>query len=243
MNRFVNAVRSNILSITSIAFLVLVFTACNKVDTPQNNPRIPAAGLMAFNMTTDKSEVGITLSGNNFISTPLGFASYTGAYVPVFLGVREVRSFDGSTGSTLAIANQDFKDSAYYSLFITGANGNYQNLLIKDPLDSLPTTTGHAFVRYINAVPDSSKPIVTITANGTDLVNTSASYAALSNFTSVAPGDITVAINSGLSIAATRLITVEKDKVYTILLVGTPGSADPVKAVQVKYVLNGRLTP
>jgi hypothetical protein len=40
-----------------------------------------------------------------------------------------------------------------------------------------------------------------------------------------------------------RTVTLEKDKVYTVLLVGIPGLTDKTKSVQIKYIANGTLTP
>jgi hypothetical protein len=40
-----------------------------------------------------------------------------------------------------------------------------------------------------------------------------------------------------------RTVTLEKDKVYTVLLVGIPGQTDTTKSVQIKYIANGTLTP
>lgn len=44
-----NSVRKNALSITGIAALLFVFSACNKLDNNGNN-NTPVAGLMAFNL-------------------------------------------------------------------------------------------------------------------------------------------------------------------------------------------------
>ena len=102
------------------------------------------------------------------------------------------------------------------------ANGNYKNMITEDNLDSLPTSTGNAFVRYINAIPDSSGPMVTIASNGTNVESGNASFVKVSEFTGIAPGDIFAAVNINATISADRTFSVEKDKVYTILLVRRP---------------------
>ncbi len=217
----------------------ILFTACKKISS-NDNVRTPAAGLMAFNLAPDKQAIGFTLSGNTFGNAPMAYTSYSGNYYPVFTGTREVRSFDYNTGSTLAITNNNFADSSYYSAFLLGVNGNYRNVIVKDELDTLTTTAGKAWVRYINAVADSvSTPTVTI---GESAFNEAAPYASVSSFKKVNAGSLNTAIN-GSNIAASRTITVDENKVYTILFVGQPNQADSSKAVQVKFILNGTIAP
>ncbi|MEJ7588304.1 MAG: DUF4397 domain-containing protein [Ferruginibacter sp.] len=120
-----------------------------------------------------------------------------------------------------------------------GANGTYRNVIVNDDLDTLSAAGGQAFVRYINAIPDSSKPLITLTANGAELSNRSEAFGNVSSFSGVNPGDITIKVANGTTIAANPTITLEKGKIYTILLVGLPGSVDPAKAVQVKFITNG----
>lgn len=242
MNKLFNVPRLNILPIAGIVSIIFLFMSCKKSEDNVNT-RFPSAGLMAFNLSPDKAAIGITLSGNNLTTVPLGYTSFTGAYLPVFTGSREVRSYDVNTGASLATDNRVFQDSMYYSLFTLGANGNYRNLVVNDKLDSLSSTSGEAFVRYINAIPDSSKPIVTITSNGTDLVNNSASFASVSGFSAVSPGNISISVNNGAGISANRTIMAETGKVYTILLVGVAGDPDPAKGVQVKFIQNGTVSP
>ena len=144
--------------------------------------------------------------------------------------------------SAIARVDYNFETNKYYSLFIVGANGNYRNVVTNDNFDSLSSTTGNAYVRYINAIPDSTHPKVTITTNGTTLADVDAPFTAVSDFISTTPGEIKVAINNDSTINANRTITLEQGKVYTVLLVGIPGAADTTKTVQIKYVLNGSLT-
>ena len=61
-----------------ILLLLIIFSACKKYDNKVT--RIPSAGLMAFNLATDKDAVGISLSGNNLTNTPLSYTSFTGGY-------------------------------------------------------------------------------------------------------------------------------------------------------------------
>jgi hypothetical protein len=83
---------------------------------------------------------------------------------------------------------------------------------------------------------------VTIAANGSNVVNDNASFTAVSEFRTIDAGDVAVKVNNGSTIDASRNISVEQGKVYTVLLVGVPGAADATKAVQIKFILNGSLS-
>ena len=96
-------------------------------------------------------------------------------------------------------------------------------------------------MRYINAIPDSTKPTVTITANGTNVVNTQAGFSSVSDFVAADPGQVTITVKNNTTIDANRTISLEQGKVYTVLLAGIPGATDTTKAVQIKYILNGSL--
>ncbi len=239
MKRFVNVMRTPARTMAAIFIASIVFMACKK-----NDPGLittPAAGLMAFNLAPDKSAIGFTLSGNQLGGQPLGYSNFTGTYLPIFVGNREVRSFDYNTGSTLAITNGNFADSTYYSLFLLGTNGVYRNLLVKDELDTLAAVAGKAWVRYINAIPDSSAQVhVTV---GESTVNETAAYASVSAFKQVNAGSVNTSISNGGNISAARTITLEVNKIYTILFSGLPGQSDPAKAVQIRFIQNGTITP
>jgi hypothetical protein len=240
MKRRFFSMRLNIVALAGF-LSVMLFSACKKgLDT--GDTQLPVAGLMAFNLVPGNSSVGIALSGNNFTNSPLSYTNYTGGYRLVYVGNREVESYDFYTGSTLATATHLFEDSAYYSVFVAGTNGKYSNIIVKDNLDSLSSATG-AFVRYVNAIPDSTRqPLVDISSNGTNVFNDNAAFTSVSNFKEVTPGDISVKVNDGSAINSNRTITVEKGKIYTILLVGKPAETDSTQAVQIKYIQNGVLS-
>lgn len=232
----ISFVRKLIVPLSGIILISLLFTACKKDDQPVVNT--PVAGLMAFNLTIDKPATGITLGGNNLTNVPLGFSNFTGAYLPVFTGARVVEAVDINTRMPFTSGSQNFMADKYYSAFIVGANGIYNNVIVEDMLDSLTMTSGEAYVRYINAIPDSSSPAVTITS-GANVMDNNATYGSVSGFSKLATGDAMFSVNNGSTINANRSITLENNKVYTILLVGQPGSTDPDKTVQIKYIVNG----
>lgn len=232
-------VRRHTIPLAGLLFILLFFGACKKtLDTTGN--KLPVSGLMALNLVPDKASVNITLSGQNLTNFPLLYTNYTGGYLGVYAGNRDIASYDFNSGTMLASTNQLFADSANYSLFVLGSNGNYRNVIVKDNLDSLPSTTGQAFVRYVNAIADSTQqPLVTISSGGTNVFSNNASFASVSDFKGITPGDISVKVNNESAINSSRTITVEQGKIYTILLVGIPGQADSAKAVQIKFIQNG----
>ena len=233
---------SILIPLTGFLLMTIAFNACKK--TTYTNSHTPVAGLMAFNLVPDSSAVGVTISGNNFTSTPLNYIDYTGNYRGVNTGIRDVTFYNFSTGAALAITSQVFADSAFYSAFLVGTTGNYKNVIVKDDFDSLTSASGQAYVRYVNAIPDSTlQPTVTISSNGNNVFNTSATFPGVSDFKGITPGDIAVNVNAESGSTASRTITVEQGKIYTILLVGQPGATDSTKAVQIKFIQNGQVTP
>ena len=233
--------RRHSIPLTGFLLMMFLFSACKKTLDTATQP--PVAGLMAFNLVPDKEAVGFTISGNNLTNFPLRYTNYTGNYQPVYIGSRDVASYDFNSGNTLATVNQLFKDSAYYSVFAVGANGMYKNVLVEDKLDSLSSTTGQAFVRYVNAIADSTQqPLVTVSAGGTNVFSDATPFATVSGFKGVTPGDVSIKVTGESAINSSRDITVEQGKIYTILLVGIPGQTDSTKAVQIKFIQNGVLS-
>lgn len=240
MERLVSFMRRNAYLMTAALLVVVFFSACKKETSYE---RTPAAGLMAFNLAPDQNAVGITLSGNVLTNTPLNYTSFTGSYLPIYIGSRNLTAVDYYSGTQLATTTQVFADSMYYSSFTVGDSGNYKNVVVNDKLDSLVATPNQAFVRYINAIPDStSSPLVTFSSNGSNVISNNAAFASISGFTQISAGNITVGVNNGGTIAANRTIAVDAGKVYTILLVGKPGATDSTKTVQIKFIQNGTVT-
>jgi hypothetical protein len=114
---------------------------------------------------------------------------------------------------------------------------------VKDNIDTLPGTAGIAYVRYINAITGAVTPTVKISQNGNDVVNDDAAFGSVSEFAALAPGQITINVNSGDTVQADRSISIEERKVYTALLIGKPGVSDTAQSVKIKYIENGTLSP
>ena len=235
MKKVFSLVRRYALAGTGMLLAGFLLTSCLKDNDDTPNP--PAAGLMAFNLSPDASAVGFSISGNDLTANPLGFNSYTGTYLAIFPGTRSVESYSFNSGNTLATASHDFGAERYYSVFLVGTDTSFANIVVEDKLDSL-SGAGKAFVRYINAIPDASDPAVTITINGSNVVNDNASFQSVSEFVTVDPGSATVTVTNGGTINANRTIELEAQKIYTILLIGEPGTTGDT-AVQVKYIQNG----
>lgn len=234
--------RFSLMTVSGLLAVAVLFTACSKFDD-DNNSNNPAAALMSFNLAPDQPAVAITLSGNSISNQPLAYTNYSGTYQLVYPGNRRVESFYAPSDSSLDAVDYTFVTDKYYSLFVTGANGNYSNVITNDNFDSLKATTGKAFVRYINAIPDSTKPVVTIAAGNTNVINDNASFNNISEFKAIDAGNVTINVNNGTTINnVNRTIALEQNKVYTVLLVGIPGATDAAKAVQIKYITNGNIT-
>ncbi|MES2647079.1 MAG: DUF4397 domain-containing protein [Bacteroidota bacterium] len=234
MKRLVNLLNGSKWNVLGLLLTIGVFSACKK-DSNKDLPRIPSAGIMAFNLAVDKPAAGFSLSGNQLGNSPLNYTGYTGNYLPIFVGDREVRSVDYTNGSTIAISNQNFKDSSFYSAFILGANGSYRNLVVQDKYDLVQPAAGKAWVRYINAIPDSTVSPNVLMGETTE----TAAFGNISDFKQVNSGALNVSVSSGSAINKSRTINVDENKIYTILLVGLPNQTDTTKSVDIRYVLNG----
>lgn len=217
----------------TILLSVFFLASCTKNDNSYNQP--PVAGFMAFNLAPDQSSVGFLLSGNSLTNFGLAYTNYTGNYLPVYTGTREVAAVNYLNGNVLATATQAFADSSFYSGFLVGANGRHRNIIVEDNFDAVTPVTGKAWVRYVNAIADTvAQPTVTIGDH-----SSAAAFGSVSGFEQVAAGDVAVAVADAANFNASRNIAVEENKIYTILLVGQPGSTDPNLQVQIKFIQNG----
>lgn len=218
-----------------VALVTGLLGACNKKDAVATH--IPAAGIMVFNLAPDKDGIGVTLSGNLLNTTPLGYTDYNGTYQSIYTGTRDIQSFDFKD-SAFVSSTFTFEDNNYYSLFITGNNGVYSTLTVKDDIDS-NATADKAYIRYINAIPDSTAPVVSITSGGVSVSQAPAAFNTVSTFLPVNAGDISITASNGSDISTDRTLKVENGKVYTVLIVGVPGETDNERKIQIRYVVNG----
>lgn len=231
--------RINVLTISSFLGLAILLGSCKKFND-NDNQNTPVAGILAFNLAPDVSQAGILLSGNSLTNAPLAFNSYTGLYLSIYPGQRPVESVNLATSGSLATSTYSFEPEKYYSLFIVGADSTYSNVIVNDNFDSLSASSGQAFIRYINAIPDSSHPTVTIASGGSNVVNDNAAFKSVSEFKKISAGQVDIAVTNGGQINASRSITLEQNKVYTVLLSGIPGATGD-NAVAVKFIANGTL--
>jgi hypothetical protein len=242
MNKVFSYLRRSMVPLLAVATAGLLFSACLK-DKDNDTNDVPAAGLMTFNLAPDQQSVVVTLSNNTLTRTPLAYTNYSGVYQPIYVGNRTVDAFDYPETTPLASTSFNFEQDKYYSLFVVGNNNSYRNVISHDNIDSLSASNGKAYIRYINGITDSvNASTVTISAGGSNVVNDNAAYASVSQFTSLNPGEVTIAVKNSNGVDANRNITVEQNKVYTVLLTGVPGETDDSKKVQIKYILNGTLT-
>lgn len=224
----------------SACLVTLFISSCNKNDD-KDIPQPDIAALMAFNLSPDQPLIGISLSGNQ-LNSPLPYTSYTGGYVGIYPGKRSAAAFDFSNGNIFASEIFTFEPHKYYSLFVTGANGTYKNIVVNDGLDSINAGSNKSFIRFINAIPDSSKPMITINDGQNDVVKENASFTTVSPFVSVNAGDVNIGINNQSTIQASRTISLEESKAYTVLFLGNPAGSDAADSIQIRYIVNGKLT-
>jgi len=218
----------------------LSLTSCIKNSDNNRGSNTPVAGLMAFNLSINQSNVGFALGGSTITASPLAYTNYTGAYSSIYTGTRTVQAFDYASNRVLAQSSQDFAANKYYSTFLFGADSSYKAVVIHDDIDTLSGATGKSYVRFVNAIPDSvHAPVVKITSVGSSVVEGPATYTTVSGFLQVSQGDLVVSVNNEFGINATRTIRLDARKVYTLLLVGNPGST--TTPVEIKFITNGQL--
>lgn len=241
MEKLISLIRKNLLPITGIFLIAVLFGSCKKDDVI--NPRTPVAGLMAFNLIPNSGGIGVGIGSNSLTPQALYFNNYTGIYKPVYTGDRTVESYNFGTGSTLAKGDYMFNDSAYYSVFVMGANDVYSNVFVEDNLQSLPQgDKSKTYYRIVNAIPDSSISAVTITAGGNSIIDVISKFKDVSSFHEIPAGDVTVKIASeSSSVDTSRTISLEKGKIYTILLIGDPGATNTDYKTDIKFIVNANL--
>ncbi|MGV3765269.1 MAG: DUF4397 domain-containing protein [Chitinophagaceae bacterium] len=234
-----NMLRKTLLLACGVVLSGVFFASCQKDN---EGTAVPVSGLMAFNLAPDIANAGITLSGNSLTQAPLAYTNFTGGYLSVYTGNREAQSYDFSQNTTLATSNNVFEDGKFYSLFLVGANDTYRNIIVRDNFDSLSSTSGKAYIRYINAIPDSSQPQVSIVAGGSNIADDAARFGTVSGFMEVNPGEVAISVNNESNIDLSRTITLEQSKAYTVLLIGLPGATDTTQQTKIRFIENGRLT-
>ncbi len=240
MKKLMSLFRKNLLPITGIFLIAILFGACKKSDV--DNTRTPAAGLLAFNLIPNSGGIGVAIGNNSLTPQALYFNNFTGTYKAVYTGERTLESYSFGSGSTLAKEQHNFKDSAYYSVFVMGANDEYSNVFVEDKLASLPQNDKtKTYVRFVNAIPDSSNTNVTISANSINVFDKMSKYKEVSEFKEVPSGDVMVKLENGSTIDTSRTISLDPGKIYTVLLTGFPGLTDPDFKVDIKFIVNASL--
>jgi hypothetical protein len=225
------------LSVLSAGILV---SSCNKLDDGDDG-QAAVSGLMGFNLAVDQQAIVTTLNGNSLSNAPLSYGNYTGTYVAVYSGNRNIRSFSANGGAELATKDVILDTNMYYSTFLLGVNNNYSQLVVHDDFEGMSSTTGKAYLRYIQAIPGANPVNVLMEAGGTPVFDDLAAFGSVTEFASVDPGDLDITLSNGSNIDTSRTISLEAKKVYTVLLMGQPDATDEEKRPQVKFILNGTL--
>ena len=227
------------ITMASLFIAAILFSSCKK-DEPAH---IPAAGLMVYNLVPDKDALGIAVDGRALFNTPLYYLNYSGNYQALYTGARKLESYVYGTSNVIGTTDATLSDSAYYSLFVVGDDGNYKNIFVEDKLDSLPDNTGNAFVRYINAVTGTQEHNINMSAGSDILFNEGSATGHVSNFAEVTPGDVNVIVSSEGMTDTTRTIALEKDGIYTVMVSGMPNATDTTKAIKIRFIKNGQIVP
>lgn len=236
-----NAFKKAGFTMAATLLLAITFSACKK-DKAEH---IAVSGLVAFNLVPDVDGIGISVDKAPLTNGPISYSNFTGTYRQVGAGTRELTSYVYSNKTPLAEGMQTFKDSAYYSLFVMGTAGHYQNIFVQDKFDNLPEGTGNAFIRYVNGIAYDKNSTVHIASGSTEVFDDMNNTGAVSEFKAVAPGDVQISVAGDLgSFDVSRTINFKKDGVYTIVFTGQPdipADLDSTKAVKITFVQNGTI--
>ena len=232
--------KKNLLPIVGIFTLAIFFGACKKSDV--TNTPTPAAGLMAFNLVPNSGGIGVAIGNNSLTPQALYFNNFTGLYKAVFTGDRSLESYNYGSGSTLAKGNFTFKDSSYYSVFVMGANDVYSNVFVEDNLKEIAgNDKTKTYVRFVNAIPDSSNSSINISAAGIPIFAGLSKFKEISAFKEISSGDVLVKLDNESSIDVSRTISLEAGKIYTVLLTGIPASTNTDFKIDIKFITNATL--
>src|SRR5699024_11166109 len=154
----------------------------------------------------------------------LPYMAYTGGYVKIFPGNRSTDAVAGDTHNTLTSKTFDYETNKYYSLFVIGTEGDYENVIVNDGLDTLQANKGNTYFRFINAISDKT-PVTSKVANDTaDLLSQEAAYGEVAPFTALDSGAVTISITDNNTINVERDVQLESQKAYTFLISGNPNS-------------------
>lgn len=229
---------------TSVIVAGLLVTSLFLSSCLKNNSQpTPSAGLMILNLVPDQQSVDVFADNSRLLNVPLQYFTFSGNYLSLYIGNRQLQSYGYGSATPIATTTASLKDSSYYSLFVVGTDGDYKNVFVEDKFSSLPTTTGNAFVRYINAVTGDQESNISISKGSDPLFDDANKLGFVSDFKEVTPGDIDIASVQEGSSPVTRSITVEQNGIYTVLIAGIPGTTDAEKGIQIKFIKNGNLIP
>lgn len=224
----------------TLLLAVLIFSACNKTS-PDNNNNTTDAGLLPFNLAPGTS-AGIDIAGTAIITGALNFPNYTGQYLPVSPGSKIIDTYKyGRKDSVYASTAYEFTARRFYSLFLIGFNGKYKNLIVADKVDSSMIGNAKAYVRYINGIADSSDQHFLVTRGPSTVLDTTIKYTGVGAVRPIEPGELTFSVMDGTNVKATKIVTLESNKLYTIIMYGVPSATDDVNKVKVSNIINGSL--
>lgn len=219
---------------------IILFVSCKKDIHHSSDPK---ASVMAFNLTIDRPSIGYLISNTYLTDEPLAYLNST-VYLPVFSGSAKVKLFDATTDTILSNTSFTFGEKKYYSIFAVGARHHYKNIIVNDSFPSLHDSSGKAYVRFVNAIPDSSTATISaLSPADSVLLSIFSSYTSVSAYKEITPGSVTFKLDAKGFFSIKSAFAIEENKSYTLLLTGMYGEKDPAKSVRIRCLLNGAVVP
>lgn len=227
-------------TVSTVVAALLTLSSCSKSNDSESTP---VAGVMVYNLAPDQDAVGLSFSGNS-LNASIPYSQYIAGYSAVYAGQQNISAVNTNNGTALAQTAATFEAGKYYSLMVTGANGNYRNIIVNDKLESLSSVNSAAFVRFVNAIPDSIKPTITITSQNSEAETISDfGFGSVSEFREASATDsVTITISNGSTIQASRKVGFQPKYVYTVGLIGDPANTTTGKQVAIGLYPMGSLS-
>lgn len=222
----------NLSLIAAILSFTFIFSACSKNDDAVDTE---VAGLMAINLVPDKDAINLDISGSTLTQVPMDYTAYTGGYISIYPGNRRISSYSVPQMELLDTASFLFTPQKFYTVFVTGFDDDYKNIIVQDNYEALSPQAGKAFVRYINTVPGAGEFTI-----GGETHN--AGFQQVSEFQAIDAGTVNVGFSILEADPVNRDIEFKENMAYTILISGIPGDIDIDKGVQIRYIENGRIS-
>ncbi|RZM23681.1 MAG: hypothetical protein EOO88_25375 [Pedobacter sp.] len=219
--------------LVAMVFLTTMFISCSKDAI--NSSAFPSAGLLVYNVTTDKPFVQFKIGELVINRGGLTYPSSGNRYKGIIPGDGILVAYDTAdiridSLPITAVVNR------LYTAFLLGDSAHYQLKLIEENALSLPVSDGRSYIRYLNSVRDNASPTVSLRRNGTDIISATAAYSSISAFTAIDSGKLVVNVSNNAGINSSDSLQIVQRKFYTIVINGVSNTTDSVKKVRSKLI-------